>query len=125
MARRARTVATALVAAACVILLWASPVAAECSYLPAWPPITTAISTARVIVVGEIVSDFDQSDLHLGSDQGARDYALRVTHVLRGHARVGDLLDVQYLLPNWPQTRIAGITGTLASCNYLRMHRAN
>jgi hypothetical protein len=120
MVRRAISVAIAFVAAASLIVLRASPVAAECPYLPAWPPITTAVGTAREIVVGEIVSDFDQADLHLGPDEGARDYALRVTEVLRGDGRVGDLLDVQYLLPNWPQTRVAGITGTLASCTYLQ-----
>lgn len=119
MARHAISVAIAFVAAASVIMLRAFPVAAECPYLPAWPPITTAIGTARVIVVGQIVSDFDQADLHLGVSQGARDYALRVTEVLRGDASVGDLLDVQYLSPNWPQTRVAGITDALASCNYL------
>ncbi len=119
MGRQAISVAIAFVAAASVIMARALPVAAECPYLPAWPPITTSIGTARVIVVGEIVTDFDQADLHLGTDQGARDYALRVTEVLRGDVNAGDLLDVQYLLPNWPQTRVAGITGTLASCNYL------
>lgn len=119
MARHAISLAIAFVAAASVIALRASTVAAECPYLPAWPPISAAIGTARVIVVGEVVSDFDQTDLHLAPDQGARDYALRVTEVLRGDATVGDLLDVQYLLPNWPQTHVAGITGTLASCSYL------
>ncbi len=115
MARQVRSIAIALVAAASVMVLRASPVAAECPYLPAWPPITAA----RVVVVGEIVTDFDQADRHLGADEGRRDYALRVTEVLRGDRDVGDLLDVQYLLPNWPQTRFAGSDGTLASCTYL------
>jgi hypothetical protein len=119
MRRVATVVAMAFAAAASAVMLQPLPVAAECPYLPAWPPITTAVGTARVIVVGEVVSDFDQADLHLPPDQGARDYALRVTEVLRGDATVGDLLDVQYLLPNWPQTQVAGITGTLASCSYL------
>jgi hypothetical protein len=82
--------------------------------------ITTAIPTAREIVVGDIVTSFHQADLHLGADQGARDYALRVTHVLRGGAKPGDLMDVQYLLPNWPQTRFSGGNGPAASCTYLR-----
>ena len=46
---------------------------------PPWPDITDAIPTARMIVVGEIVTDFELADLHLGPNQGARDYALRVT----------------------------------------------
>lgn len=43
-----------------------------------------------------------------------------MTHVLRGGSRPGDLLDIQYLLPNWPQTRYKGGDGTSApSCTYL------
>jgi hypothetical protein len=90
-------------------------------YLPPWPDITPAIPTARAIVVGEIVTDFELADLHLGPDQGPRDYALRVTEVLRGDARPGDLIDMQYLGANWPQTRYLGGDGTTAaSCTYLR-----
>jgi hypothetical protein len=112
----------AFVAAVSALMLQALPVAAECPYLPAWPPISKAIATAHVIVVGTVVTDFDQADLHLGTNQGPRRYALRVTEVVRGDAQAGDLLDAQYLLPNWPQTRYANDAGSpvaLASCNYL------
>ena len=122
MGRRAISIAAAFVAAVSAIMLQALPVAAECPYLPAWPPISKAIGTARVMVVGTVVTDFDQADLHLGTNQNPRRYALRVTEVLRGDANAGDLLDVQYLLPNWPQTRYANDAGSavaLASCNYL------
>jgi len=117
--RRALAILVALASAAAAAGLDVAPVLAECPYLPPWPPITTAIATARGIVVGEVVTAFDPADLHAEPGGGVPDYALRVTHVLRGDAEVGDLLDVQYLLPNWPQTKIAGEGGTLASCTSL------
>jgi hypothetical protein len=121
MRRHATAVLIAFATATSVIGLGAVPVRAECMYLPPWPDITTAIPTARAIVVGEIVTDFELADLHLGPDQGSRDYALRVMEVLRGDARPGDLVDMQYLEANWPQTRYAGGDGTTAaSCTNLR-----
>lgn len=60
-----------------------------------------AIPSARTIVIGEVVTDV--TDLHLTPADGSRHYALRLTEVLRGDSRVGDLLDVEYLEPNWPQ----------------------
>jgi hypothetical protein len=99
----------------------AAPVVAECPYLPPWPRITTAIPSAREIVVGQVVTDFTLADLDLKPETDDRDYALRVTHVLRGNAHVGDLLDVQYMLPNWPQTRFRSGSeeGTISSCTHL------
>ena len=121
MRRHATPVLVALAIATSIIGLGAAPVRAECMYLPPWPDITPAVPTARAIVVGEIVSDFELADLHLGPDQGPRDYALRVTEVLRGDARPGDLVDMQYLGANWPQIRYLGGDGTsAASCTYLR-----
>jgi hypothetical protein len=118
--RHAAAVLIAFATATSVIGTHASPVSAECMYLPPWPPITHAIPTAQQIVVGQVI-DASEADLHLGPDQGPREYALRVTHVLRGGARPGDVLDIQYLLPNWPQTRYLGGDGTTAaSCTYLR-----
>ena len=119
MRRHAAAVLIAFAAATSVIGLGASPVRAECMYLPPWPPITDAIPTAQRIVVGEVIPA-TEADLRLGPDQGPREHALRVTHVLRGGSRPGDLLDIQYLLPNWPQTRYKGGDGTSApSCTYL------
>lgn len=120
MRRRAAPVLIALAAAMTAIGIQPWPVSAECPYIPPWPEITTAIPTAREIVVGEIVTDFTQSDLQLGANQGSRDYALRITHVLRGTARPGDLRDIQYLLPNWPWTHFTGADGPTASCSHLR-----
>ena len=120
MKRHLPATVAAFVAALAGTVLVVEPVAAECPYLPPWPPITTAIPTAQEIVVGEVVTDFAAADLDLPANQQLPDYALRVTHVLRGDARPGDVLDVQYLLPNWPQVKVAGVSGTLVSCTYLR-----
>lgn len=120
MRRHAAAVLIAFAAATSAVGSQASPVSAECPYVPAWPEITKAIPTGREIVVGDIVTDFRQADLHLGTDQGVRDHALRVTQVLRGAARPGDLLDVQYLLANWPWTHFTGADRPTASCTHLR-----
>lgn len=95
-----------------------APAAAECMFLPPWPKITTAIPSARVIVVGDVVSDFDPSDLHV-QDAASRTEALRVTAVLRGHLSVGDLVDEEFLLPNWPWQKTAGYPA-YPSCRYLQ-----
>lgn len=120
MRRHAAAGLIAFAAATSIIGLGAAPVRAECPYLPPWPDITAAIPTARAIIVGEIVTDFELADLHLGANQGPRDYALRVTEVLRGDAQAGDLVDMQYLQPNWPQIRFSNSAGPLASCTYVR-----
>ena len=121
MRRHAAAVLVAFAAASSALGLGATPVRAECMYLPPWPDITDAIPTARRIIVGEIVTDFELADLHLGPDQGPRDYALRVTEALRGEGQAGDMVDMQYLGANWPQTRYKGGDGTSApSCTYLR-----
>jgi hypothetical protein len=117
--RHAAAVLLASAAAISVVGLGAAPVRAECMYLPPWPSITEAIPTAQRIVIGEVIPA-TEADLRLDPDQGPREHGLRVTHVLRGGSRPGDLLDIQYLLPNWPQTRYQGGDGTSApSCTYL------
>lgn len=95
-----------------------APAAAECMFVPPWPKITAAIPSARVIVVGDVVSDFDPSDLHV-KDAASRTEALRVTAVLRGHVSVGDLVDEEFLLPNWPWQKTAGYPA-YPSCSYLQ-----
>ena len=71
-------------------------------------------------MVGQVVTDFRQEELNLGPNQGRRDYALRIVEVLRGPARPGEVVDVQYLLPNWPQTVFSEAFGPTPSCTYLR-----
>jgi len=114
--RQAAAVLIAFAAATSILGFRATPVSAECGYLPPWPEITGAIPSAREVIVGEIVTDFNVAELNIPTNEG-RDYALRVTHVLRGDRRPGDIVDVQFMYPNWPQTRYSG--GTLSSCTYL------
>ncbi len=95
-------------------------VSAECSFIPPWPKITPALLSAREIVVGRVVSDFAQAKLHLEADQGARDYALRITEVLRGPRKPGDLMDIQYLRANWPWARSYAHSDHYPSCSYIR-----
>src|SRR5687767_9131 len=64
------------------------PVAAECTFNPPWPDITKAIPSAREIVVGDIVTDFDASELKTDYG-GPREKALRITSVIRGDGRGG------------------------------------
>jgi len=98
----------------------AGPVAAECIYVPPFPKISPAIATAREIIVGEVVTDFDPAELGLTAET-APDRALRVTEVLRGPAKVGDLRDARYLEPNWPWTMSPGSTEPYPSCGGLPM----
>lgn len=121
MRRHAAAVLIAFAAATSVIGLGASPVRAECPFGDApWPEIVPAIPTACEIIVGEVVADFGEGNLDLWAGQETRAYALRVTNVLRGELRRGDLLDIQFLLPNWPQTYYTGARGPSPSCTYLR-----
>lgn len=121
MRRHAAAVLFAVAAAITILGTHAWPVSAECPFGDAaWPEITPAIPTARLIVVGDVVADYDHEALHLGPDQETRAWVLRITHVLRGDARPGDLLDIQFLLPNWPQTHYSGADGPSPSCTYLR-----
>jgi hypothetical protein len=96
--------------------LSASPVAAECSYLPPWPKATEAIQSAETVIVGDMVDDFDLAELGLTEEaDGQRAVALRVTEVLRGDYRVGQLVDIQYLPANWPYAWTE--SGPVGSCS--------
>jgi hypothetical protein len=113
--------AATVVASLLLVLTVAGPVRAECVYVPPWPPITEAIRSARLIVIGEVVTDFAEADVDFRENPGPRDYALLVAEVLRGRAAQGDLIDVQYLLPNWPQTILGDDGGPpTPSCTSLR-----
>jgi len=93
----------------------ASPVAAECTYIPPWPAVTDAIRSARSVIIGTVVTDFNVTDL--GLTQGtSRHLALRVTEVVRGDYKVGELVDIEYLDPNWPWSGSPD-TAPIPSCN--------
>ncbi len=110
---------TALAFAA--VLAMAGPAAAECMFIPPFPRAEPAVRSADEVVVGELVPA-SASDLELGPNQGSRTFALRVTEVLRGPKSIGDLVDVEYLEPNWPWIKYRGGTGhAVPSCTYLLM----
>jgi hypothetical protein len=102
--------------------LWTTgPAAAECMFIPPFPKAEPAIRSAEEVIVGELVQ-VSAADLDLGPDQGARKMALRVTEALRGPKAVGDLVDVEYLEPNWPWIKYRGGNGqAVPSCTYLLM----
>lgn len=99
----------------------ARPAAAECMFIPPFPMAEPAIRSAEEVVVGDIVQA-SEGDLDLGPNQGPRKMALRVTEVLRGPKAAGDLVDVEYLEPNWPWIKYRGGNGqAVPSCTYLVM----
>jgi len=116
--RSARSVGFGIVAL--VIVLARPPAAAaECPFVPPWPPITIAIPSAEVIVVGDVIADFDPADLFT-ADGGSRTEAFRITTVIRGDKEVGELLDIQWMLPNWPWDKTSDDTPAYPSCSHLQ-----
>ena len=67
-------------------------VRAECPYVVI-PPATEAARTARQIIVGTVVENVNES---------VGDFRLRIHHVLRGPARVGDVRRFKAVFPGWP-----------------------
>jgi hypothetical protein len=98
----------------------AGPAAAECPFIPQFPRAEPAIRSAREVIVGDLVPA-TAAALGVGPNQ-EREMAMRVTEVLRGPKAVGDLVDVQYLEPNWPWFKVRGGNGqAFPSCTYLGM----
>jgi hypothetical protein len=98
----------------------AGPAAAECPFIPPFPRAEPAIRSAREVIVGDLVPA-TAADLGVGPNQ-EREMAIRVTEVLRGPKRVGALVDVQFLRPNWPWLGIRNESGRpFPSCTYLGM----
>lgn len=121
------SIRTILRSGATVVLLvaasqWtAGPAFAECPFVPPFPRAEPAITSAEEVIVGDLISA-SEVDLDLGPNQGPRTMAMRVTEVLRGPTAVGDLLDVEYLEPNWPWIKYRGGNGeAVPSCTYLLM----
>ena len=115
---RSSAIAVTLFAAA----QWtAGPAFAECPFVPPFPTAEPAITSAEEVIVGDLISA-SEGDLDLGPNQGPRTMAMRVTEVLRGPKAPGDLLDVEYLEPNWPWIKYRGGNGqAVPSCTYLLM----
>lgn len=70
----------------------AGPARAECPYIVI-PPATVAARSAREVIVGTVVENV--------GDQ-LYDFRLRIDHVLRGPAKVGDVRRFEFLYPGWP-----------------------
>jgi hypothetical protein len=105
---RGRSILPGATILALLCLLFAvTPVAAECPHIPPFPAADDAIRSADEVLIGDIVAVTNVAELGLGPEH-QREVALRVTEVLRGPKTVGDLVDVQYLEPNWPWTNGPG-----------------
>ena len=99
----------------------AGPASAECMFIPPFPRAEPAIRSADEVIIGDVIRA-GATDLDLGPNQGPRQMALRVTEVLRGPKAVGDLVDIEYLEPNWPWIKYRGGNGqAVPSCTYLMM----
>lgn len=95
--------------------------AAECPFIPPFPRAEPAIRSADEVIIGELIAA-SADELDLGPNQGPRTMALQVTEALRGPKAVGDLVDVEYLQPNWPWIKYRGGNGqAVPSCTYLLM----
>lgn len=116
MRRRRQTMPGATLLALAWVLLTATPVAAECPFVPPFPPADDAVRSAEEVLIGDLVP-VTGAELGIGPEQ-EREFALRVTEVLRGPRSVGDLVDVQYLEPNWPWAKVND-TEPFPSCSYL------
>ena len=81
---------------ACFAALGVSgPARAECPYVVI-PPAPEAARSSREVIVGTVVENV--------GDQ-LFDFRLRIDHVLRGPARVGDIRQFEFLYPGWPFDR--------------------
>jgi hypothetical protein len=75
-----------------------APVRAECLWYPI-PPATDAARSAREVIVGTVIENID-GELY--------DFRLRIDHVLRGPAHVGDVRRFTLLFPGWPFATAGG-----------------
>lgn len=68
------------------------PVDAECPHFEV-PPATDAARSAREVIVGTVIENVEGQLF---------DFRLRIDHVLRGPAQVGDVRRFEGLYPGWP-----------------------
>ncbi|HYO42702.1 MAG TPA: hypothetical protein VES19_05830 [Candidatus Limnocylindrales bacterium] len=93
MKRLARLVGVA--ALATLFLAGPQAVRAECIYF-VMPPATDAVRSAHEVIVGTVVENVG-GQLY--------DFRLRIDHVLRGGAQVGEVRRFDFLYPGWPPAR--------------------
>jgi hypothetical protein len=115
MTRRPALVFASAVLAAIGTFSISSPAKAECPYVPPYPPVTEAARSAREIIVGTVIENV--------GGQFA-DFRLRIDHVLRGSAKVGDIRRISSLYANWPLDTTAD-GQTIAPCEAIMASRGN
>jgi hypothetical protein len=115
MTRRLPLVFAAAVLAAIGTFSISSPAKAECPYVPPYPPVTEAARSAREIIVGTVIENV--------GGQFA-DFRLRIDHVLRGSAQVGDIRRITYLYAKWPLETLAN-GEAIAPCEAIVASRGN
>ena len=97
--RRLTLFLTAALLASTTLASMPTSVLAECPFFVI-PPATAAAPSAREIIVGTVVENVGGS---------YEDFRLRIDHVLRGPAKVGDVRRFDNVYPGWP---VAGVTDT-------------
>jgi hypothetical protein len=115
MTRRPALVFASAVLAVIGTFSTSSPAKAECPYVPPYPPVTEAARSAREIIVGTVIENV--------GGQFA-DFRLRIDHVLRGPAQVGDIRRVTYLYAKWPLETLAN-GEAIAPCEAIVASRGN
>jgi hypothetical protein len=93
--RRTAPLLIAVLLACSAALGVSGPARAECPYFVI-PPAPEAARSAREVVVGTVVENVG-GQLY--------DFRLRIDHVLRGPAKVGDIRRFEFLYPGWPFAR--------------------
>ena len=91
------TTLSAIAAVWFVFMARPMPVLAECPWFPV-PPATDAARSAREVIVGTVLQNYQESMYR---------FRLRIDHVLRGPAEVGQSRRFEDLYPKWPFTRSA------------------
>jgi hypothetical protein len=115
MTRHLPPVLAAAVLAAIGTFSASTPAKAECTYVPPYPPVTEAARSAREIIVGTVIENV--------GGQFA-DFRLRIDHVVRGSAQVGDIRRVTYLYAKWPLETLAN-GEAIAPCEAIVASRGN
>jgi hypothetical protein len=87
----------------------ASPVAAECSYIPPLPKISFAIPTAKELFTGTVIS------IGQNGDGDRYIFGVRVEEVFRGPEKVGSVHEMVGVAPNWP-TELDALGSVEVSC---------
>src|SRR4029453_4361 len=84
-----------LAVTAFIALAAPQPVQAECTF-NVIPPATDGARAAREIIVGRVIQNIDDY---------IYDFRVRIIHVLRGPAHVGEVRRFKAVYPGWPMSQ--------------------